>query len=57
MLNRRARSMHDFLRARAAAGSQPWASLWAAGHGYAWRNDAGYIRQRERDWSRALLAG
>ena len=56
MLNRRARSMHDFLRAQ-AAGSQPWASLWAAGHGYAWRNDAGYIRQRERDWSRALLAG
>jgi len=56
MLSRRARSMHDFLRAQ-AAGSQPWASLWAAGHGDAWRSDAGYIRQRERDWSRALLAG
>jgi hypothetical protein len=55
MLSRRARSMHDFLRAQAMAGTRPWAALWASGHGAAWRADADYIRQREHDWSRALL--
>ncbi|MDX2536350.1 phosphotransferase [Streptomyces scabiei] len=41
----------------AAQGVQPWARLWAEGHGDAWRNDAEYIEQREDQWMRALLAG
>ncbi|MEU5050183.1 phosphotransferase [Streptomyces sp. NPDC021096] len=57
LLGRRTRSMHDFLRDRAAQGDQPWATLWAEGHGDIWRSDAEYIEQREELWARALLAG
>ncbi|MEV3913366.1 MULTISPECIES: phosphotransferase enzyme family protein [Streptomyces] len=57
LLGRRTRSMHDFLRDQAAQGVQPWARLWAEGHGDAWRNDAEYIEQREDQWVHALLAG
>ncbi|MEU8772051.1 phosphotransferase [Streptomyces griseus] len=57
LLGRRTRSMHDFLRDQAAQGVQPWESLWAEGHGDAWRNDAEYIEQREDLWVHALLAG
>ena len=57
LLGRRTRSMHDFLRDRAALGHQPWATLWAEGHGDAWRSDAEYIEQREEQWARALLTG
>ncbi|MER5585465.1 aminoglycoside phosphotransferase family protein [Streptomyces asoensis] len=57
LLGRRTRSMHDFLRDRAARGVQPWATLWAEGYGTAWRNDAEYIEEREEQWLRALLAG
>ncbi|WP_186001462.1 phosphotransferase enzyme family protein [Streptomyces sp. IB201691-2A2] len=57
LLGRRTRSMHDFLRTQAAQGVQPWARLWAEGHGDAWRNDAEYIEQREDQWVHALLAG
>jgi aminoglycoside phosphotransferase (APT) family kinase protein len=57
VLGRRTRSMHDFLRDQAARGVQPWARLWAEGHGDAWRSDAEYIEQREDHWMQALLAG
>jgi len=57
VLGRRTRSMHDFLRDQAAQGAQPWARLWAEGHGDAWRNDAEYIEQREDQWMQALLSG
>ncbi len=57
LLGRRTRAMHDFLRAQAAQGNQPWATLWAEGHGDAWRSDAEYIEQREELWARALLDG
>lgn len=57
LLGRRTRAMHDFLRHQAAEGNQPWATLWAEGHGDAWRSDAEYIEQREEQWARALLAG
>ncbi|GAA2971000.1 hypothetical protein GCM10010446_64740 [Streptomyces enissocaesilis] len=57
LLGRRTRSMHDFLRDQTAQGVQPWARLWAEGHGDAWRNDAEYIEQREDQWVHALLAG
>jgi Ser/Thr protein kinase RdoA (MazF antagonist) len=57
MLGRRARSMHDFLRHQAALGVQPWTTLWAQGHGEAWRNDTDYIEQRQDQLGRALLTG
>ncbi|WSQ06953.1 aminoglycoside phosphotransferase family protein [Streptomyces sp. NBC_01231] len=57
LLGRRTLAMHDFLRDQSAQGNQPWARLWAEGHGDAWRSDAEYIEQREEQWARALLAG
>ncbi|MFF2077198.1 phosphotransferase enzyme family protein [Kitasatospora sp. NPDC058162] len=57
LLGRRTRSMHDFLRDQAGRGVQPWARLWAEGHGDAWRGDAEYIEEREAHWERALLGG
>lgn len=57
LLGRRTRSMHDFLRDQAAQGVQPWTTLWAEGHGDAWRSDAEYTEQREAHWTRALLPG
>jgi hypothetical protein len=55
LLARRTRAMHDFLAEQAATGTQPWALLWQAGHGDAWRADANYIQQHTAWWSRALL--
>ena len=57
MLGRRTRAMHDFLRDQSARGVQPWARLWAEGHGDAWRGDAEYIEERQDLWERALLSG
>ncbi|UQI45503.1 aminoglycoside phosphotransferase family protein [Streptomyces sp. HU2014] len=57
LLGRRTRSMHDFLRDRSARGDQPWARLWAEGHGDIWRRDSEYVERREEEWERALLYG
>ncbi|MDL4818410.1 phosphotransferase enzyme family protein [Actinomadura opuntiae] len=57
LLGRRARAMHDFLRAQAAAGRQPWVTLWGQGHGDTWRGNAEYIEDRQELWARALLGG
>ncbi|MER5356474.1 aminoglycoside phosphotransferase family protein [Kitasatospora sp. NPDC002551] len=56
-LGRRTRAMHDFLRARAGLGVQPWTRLWQEGHGETWLANTGYIEQREQRWLRALLDG
>jgi phosphotransferase family enzyme len=56
MLARRARAMYDLLAAGHAHGTQPWARLWAEGHGGVWRRDAAYIEQNEQAWLAALLA-
>ncbi|WP_449344183.1 phosphotransferase enzyme family protein [Streptomyces nigrescens] len=55
LLGRRTRAMHDFLRDQTALGNQPWATLWAEGHGDVWRSDAAYIEQREEQWASVLL--
>ncbi|MFJ9843735.1 phosphotransferase enzyme family protein [Kitasatospora sp. NPDC101155] len=57
LLGRRTRSMHDFLREQAGRGVQPWARLWAEGHGEIWRSDADWIEQRQVHWEHALLDG
>jgi hypothetical protein len=56
MLARRARAMYDLLAAGHDAGVQPWARLWAEGHGEIWRLDAEYAARREPDWLAALLS-
>jgi Phosphotransferase enzyme family len=57
LLGPRTRAMHDFLRDRSALGEQPWARLWAEGHGEVWRADADYVEERREEWMRALLDG
>jgi hypothetical protein len=47
--------MHDFLRAQATAGNQPWTRLWQQGHGDIWRSNAEYIEAQQGLWARALL--
>ena len=56
MLARRSRAMYDLLAAGHENGTQPWARLWAEGHGEIWRRDTEYIAQHENDWLTALLA-
>lgn len=56
LLARRTRSMHDFLRAQAARGTQPWTTLWQEGHGEIWLADAEYTERREHLWGKALLS-
>jgi Phosphotransferase enzyme family len=55
LLARRTRAMYHFLAGQAAAGVQPWAGVWEAGHGQAWQADADYIESREPAWAAALL--
>ncbi|MBD0671520.1 phosphotransferase enzyme family protein [Streptomyces sp. CBMA156] len=57
LLGPRTLAMHDFLRDRAGRGVQPWARLWAEGHGEVWRTDAEYVEGRREAWERALLDG
>jgi Ser/Thr protein kinase RdoA (MazF antagonist) len=56
MLARRSRAMYDLLAAGHATGRQPWARLWAEGHGDIWRRDTEYVDRREQEWLAALLA-
>ncbi|MDT0441841.1 phosphotransferase [Streptomyces sp. DSM 41886] len=55
LLWERSRGMYDFLAAGHASGRQPWATLWAEGHGDAWHGDAAYAEERAELWTRALL--
>lgn len=54
LLAQRTLAMHDFLRDQSARGVEPWARLWAEGHGDAWLADARYVRSREAHWLDAL---
>jgi len=42
LLSRRAMSMHHLLAHGRDSGNQPWARLWAEGHGQIWRQKAEY---------------
>jgi hypothetical protein len=55
LLTRRSRAVHDFLKAQAAQGTEPWLTHWRTGHGDAWREDASYTERREEHWTAALL--
>ena len=50
------RGMFDLLRTGSLTGRQPWARLWAEGHGEHWGPAATYIEQHLDAWQRALLA-
>jgi hypothetical protein len=54
LLAARTRAMYDLLRRAARTGEQPWAGLYAAGHGNHWGPAADYIDGHHADWARAL---
>jgi len=49
------RGMFDLLRESALTGDQPWARLYAEGHGDYWGLAADYIETHLDTWTRALL--
>lgn len=50
------RGMYELLRSGSLTGQQPWARLWAEGHGEHWGPAATYIEDHLETWRRALLA-
>lgn len=48
------RGMYDLLRESASGGDQPWARLYAEGHGEYWGPAADYIEDHLCEWARAL---
>jgi Ser/Thr protein kinase RdoA (MazF antagonist) len=54
LLGIRTRAMHDLLRGAATTGEQPWARLYAEGHGEYWGQAATYVETHQSDWARAL---
>lgn len=50
------RGMYDLLARAASTGEQPWAQLWADGHGEHWGPAADYIEAHLDDWEASLLS-
>ncbi|MFI8631001.1 phosphotransferase [Microbacterium sp. NPDC077663] len=50
----RAAAMHDLLRRSHAAGVEPWAAMFSAGHGHHWRVVTDYVREHRQVWTAAL---
>jgi hypothetical protein len=46
--------MYDLLHRACLTGEQPWARLYAQGHGDAWRSAADYIDAHLGLWAAAL---
>ena len=56
VLVRRTRAMYDLLARGSRTGEQPWARLWAEGHGDHWGAATGYVAAHADAW-RAALSG
>lgn len=50
----RAAAMRDLLRDSHDTGREPWATMYASGHGSHWRETTRFIAEHEHDWRRAL---
>jgi len=48
--------MYTLLRTSSLTGQQPWARLYAEGHGEHWGPAADYIAEHIEDWAAALLS-
>jgi len=55
LLPLRTAAMRDLLATGADSGTEPWASLWAAGHGSTWARNTDYIAARSAFWLAALI--
>ena len=53
-MSRRATAMHTLLRTSAADGHEPWASMYAHGHGAHWAAAMQYVDAHQDFWSDAL---
>ncbi|MFP7761644.1 phosphotransferase [Marisediminicola sp. LYQ85] len=54
-MHRRAAAMRDLLSRSHDTGVEPWASMFADGHGSHWRAVTQYVGSHEQVWLRALL--
>ena len=57
LIGAHSRAMFDLLRTSSLTGNQPWAGLYAQGHGDYWGPAANYADQHVDLWMRALLQG
>ena len=48
-------SMYDLLREGHDSGTQPWARLWAEGHGRVWLDNAEYAERHLEDLREGLM--
>ena len=55
LIGARTRGMYDLLRRSSRTGAQPWARLFAEGHGDHWGPAADYIDRNHDVWTEALL--
>ncbi|MDN5916455.1 MAG: aminoglycoside phosphotransferase family protein [Pseudonocardia sp.] len=55
LLPERTRSTYRLLAEGAVTKTQPWASLWADGHGEVWGRNTAYIEARTAEWLAALI--
>jgi Ser/Thr protein kinase RdoA (MazF antagonist) len=55
LLVERTRAMYQLLLNSSASGQQPWARLYADGHGKHWKQAATYIEKNLNHWRQALL--
>ncbi|CAM3048946.1 Phosphotransferase enzyme family protein [Arthrobacter ulcerisalmonis] len=53
-MHRRAEAMHHLLESSHAVGQEPWASMYADGHGDQWRAASLYAEQHQSVWASAL---
>jgi Ser/Thr protein kinase RdoA (MazF antagonist) len=54
LIGQHVRGMYELLRTSARSGAQPWARLWAEGHGDHWGPAADYIEVHVDIWTAAL---
>ncbi len=53
-LARRTAAMYELLRSSREHGTEPWASMYSAGHGEHWRAAAAYVAAHSAIWAAAL---
>lgn len=51
---RRTAAMHELLRSSVDTGREPWATMFAEGHGAFWRDTAAYVARHREAWADAL---
>lgn len=55
-MGRRTRAMYDLLHSSSRSGREPWATMFATGHGEHWRTVTRYVTAHREVWARALGA-